>query len=473
MKNNYKVWLLVLFAGLTSCNKFLDVTPKNVISMKEIESIKKTLAGYLYNVKEGASSNGIPRSPITYMEGGLVDYTEEWDLSLLGNREITEPILQTLDWRIDGTSARWSRYYSIIGFMNLLLEESPKALGDNMTRDIVMGEAYINRAYCYFKLVQLFAPFKDNEKGVPICLETFEDFFKVSLKRNKQTEVYHQIISDLNETAKCLERTQPQTGYNLFYSADILNRLYAQVYHYKAMSGGAAPDDWKNAALFAQKAIGTRVLESNPAALKDLFDVAKPVLSADNESGLRILHFGSGLYSLHGNKQPSVRFYTENYTTDDIRKSLYYKETAQQPALAVSVNKYNYTGFFERSYYLQSAFRLAETFLIRAEALAMSDKLEDAEEVLTLFKLARYTGAIDVPTTKEDILKEIYLERKKEFAFEGDYRWLDMKRLGESAERTVGGKTYKLGKDDWRYTFRIPDSEIKNNKGISQNPGWN
>ncbi|TKC65432.1 RagB/SusD family nutrient uptake outer membrane protein [Pedobacter hiemivivus] len=472
MKYN-KIWLLVLLVILVSCNKFLDVTPKNVISMNDMESIKKSLAGYLYNVKERGGANSLPWTPFEGVEATIVNYTDEWDLSHWGDKELTDDVIGRLDWKDEGTASRWNTLYTGIGFMNLLLNESSTAEGSEQLRDIVRGEVFMHRAYNFLKLVQYFSPYKNNDLGVPLSIETYKDFFQVSLKRGKQIEVYHQIIKDLDEAAACLKRTPPSPGYNILYSEDILYRLYARVYHYKAASGAAEQDDWKNAALFAGKATANRILESNPAKLKDVFDCAKVALTNDPESGFRLRYNIYGLYNIyHADKQPSVSYYTQLYGNNDIRKTMFYSETTPLPSLSITVNKYNYLGVNEQSIYVSPLFRLAEAFLIKAEALAMSDDLNGAIDALTTFKKARYTGVIDVPATKNELLQEVYKERKREFVFEGDMRWLDMKRMGESYERTVGGRTFKLEKDDWRYTFMIPYAEIENNKEISQNPGW-
>ena len=41
-------FLLVL--GVTSCKEFLNVTPKNVISMEDLQSVKQALSGFLYGM---------------------------------------------------------------------------------------------------------------------------------------------------------------------------------------------------------------------------------------------------------------------------------------------------------------------------------------------------------------------------------------------------------------------------------------
>jgi len=46
------IWGMLVFLGMTSCDKYLDVTPKNVISMDDMESIKQSLASFLRNIRD-------------------------------------------------------------------------------------------------------------------------------------------------------------------------------------------------------------------------------------------------------------------------------------------------------------------------------------------------------------------------------------------------------------------------------------
>ena len=96
----------------------------------------------------------------------------------------------------------------------------------------------------------------------------------------------------------------------------------------------------------------------------------------------------------------------------------------------------------------------------------------EKSDILTTEDIAKFDSLFNA-WEKEALLQDIYRERRKEFVAEGDYGWLDMKRLGLKAERTIGGITFKLeGEGDYRYAFPIPQSEIDNNKEIRQNPGW-
>ena len=476
------IWGMLVFLGMTSYDKYLDVTPKNVISMDDMESIKQSLASFLRNIRDDGWSS-LPSSPFQGNTYGIVAYTEEWDLSQLAENDFTDDEKRICDWRNESNQSLWGKYYSPIGFLNLIIHEAKTAEGDKTMRDYVMGEAYAMRAYCFFKLLQYFAPYKDNELGIPVCLETYEDFESVTLERSTQKEVYRQILSDLKEAEMRLQSTPTRESYNLMYCEEVINRLYAQVYHFKAMSAAAEEEDWKNAIVYAERETNGKELESNPEELKALFNVGEGYSLKSQESPLRVKYGGSmGFGTLFSNKKPNETFRQAYFPEEngDIREKLYYQIVEYfdwgsfQTVKDLKINKYSsYDGWGGDYYYLFCAFRLAETFLIHAEAYVRTEQLEKAQTILRRFKEARYTEAFQIPNTKEALLDEILWERQKEFVAEGDVRWLDMKRLGVKTERTIGGETFKLnGYEDYRYAFPIPLSEINNNKYIEQNPGW-
>ena len=98
MKKFRTIWSVLLIAGITSCSNFLNVTPKNVISMDDLESIKQAMSGFLYNIaNDGSGSNSLPRSPFESPVYGLVPYTDEWDLSKLAANEFEDYEMQKAD----------------------------------------------------------------------------------------------------------------------------------------------------------------------------------------------------------------------------------------------------------------------------------------------------------------------------------------------------------------------------------------
>ena len=488
MKRFMILWSVLLLMGTLACSDFLNVTPKNVISMDDLESIKQSLGGFLNNITSDRSAivgKNLPWSPFLDNWGTVRTYATDWDLSKYVEDEFTDSEIRICDWRSTSTQSLWGTYYSPIGFLNLILHEAAKAVGEEEMRDYVMGEAYVMRAYCFFKLLQHFAPYKDNQAGIPLCLETYEDFETVTLERSSQKEVYVQILSDLTEAETRLERTPSRTTYNLLYTPSVVNRLFAEVYHFKALSGAAEADDWKNAAVYAGKETKKYEPVSDPAILKEAFKPKKTDVYSNDECAFLAYTSGSGSSSLGYVSRSLVTdrtFFREYFPEGegDIRRSLFFRVRQEVedgvPVEVIDFDKFSgYTGDYDARnyYYMHFGFRLAEAWLIEAEALAMSDQLPQAKEVLKRFKEARYTGNVVVPVTKEALLSDIYRERRKEFVVEMDMRWLDMKRLGISAERTIGGITFTLsGEGDYRYAFPIPEFELKYNKYIDQNPGW-
>lgn len=484
MKRIQICFFSILLIGVFSCSNYLNVTPKNVISMDDLESIKQSLGGFLYNASYiyGSGGNSLPWAPF---EGhnmyGFVEYTDEWDLTDFVENDLKDYEIQKIDWRNESTQSLWSTYYSPIGFMNLIIHEALTAEGEEDMRDYILGEAYTIRAYCFFKLLQYFAPYKNNELGIPVCLETYEDFENVTLERKTQKEVYGQILSDLQEAEKRLERTNPRETYNLMYDASIVNRLYAEVYHFKALSAAAEEDDWDNAIKYADRETNGKVLESDSLVLAQVFNSKLTTVDYNPEIALRLRYYSTYSFGyLYGSLTPDEDFYLTYFPEEagDIRRDWYrsvrvYDSNIGGYVYKLKINKYSVYTSSGSSYYLFCGFRLAEAFLIQAEAYAMTDQLTEAQEILKRFKEARYKNPFTIPTTKDDLLKDIYRERKKEFVSEGDYGWLDMKRLGQKAERTVGGVTYTInGVDDYRYAFPIPNYEIEHNKWLKQNPGW-
>ncbi len=479
---------VLLVLGVTSCKEFLNVTPKNVISMDDLQSIKQALSSFLYGMPAVGEGHGmLMSSPFSRFEEDIpmISYTREWDLSLLAadDEGMTVEDVERADWRSEDTQRFWRRYYKPIGLMNLYIHEAATAAGDEDMRDYVMGEAYVIRAYCFFKLVQYYAPYDNNELGIPLCLESYDDFENVNLSRSPQTKIYAQILSDLHEAEVRLERTPMRETFNRMYDTRIVNRLFAQVYHFKALSPAREENDWQNAVLYASKETKGAELEKNPNNLFNLFNPDKDnSVISNTEAALRMRFDGTAM--TNDNFYRGLLIDEEFLNTDfpasegDIRADYYFsEEQVFDPGIGwrrrLTFDKYATYSWGATYGNVFVGFRLAEAFLIQAEALVMTDQLNEAKAILERFKEARYTGTYSIPSDKEGLLQDIYRERRKEFMGEEDYNWMDMKRLGVKVERTIAGQTYKLnGAGDYRYTFPIPTSELENNKFIDQNPVW-
>lgn len=107
--------------------------------------------------------------------------------------------------------------------------------------------------------------------------------------------------------------------------------------------------------------------------------------------------------------------------------------------------------------------RIAELYLIRAEARAQQNNLDGA--LADLNAIRNRAGVTNsTATTQADILQAIEDENSVEFAFEA-HRWFDLVRTGRAG--AVLGLT---NKDYW--LFPIPLSDVLSDPDVTQNPGY-
>ncbi len=121
----------------------------------------------------------------------------------------------------------------------------------------------------------------------------------------------------------------------------------------------------------------------------------------------------------------------------------------------------------------QYMFRLAETYLIRAEANLGANKLQEAADDLN--KVRSRAKASDVSPAQVDI-NYILDERMRELGVE-EKRRLTLARLGLVYERTVNVAHSPVAANIQPYSnlWPIPQAEIERNKDakLEQNPGYN
>lgn len=478
-----------MFFTFTSCDDFLTMTPRDKKIVKTVEDYRDIMASFMKFVSTpnppqeklfGIDEYAFPQFDVS---NPLAIYTGESLMSKTklyfnpDNNEYTGYGRNYLLW-LNSASGVWNGYYKFLGPINMIISDIEKVEAKNLdTRNYVKGEALVWRAFAYFKLLQYYAPYKKNEYGIPMYLTPSEDIGTTMPERKTQKAVYQQILSDCQKALDLMKETA-SNDWNYAWKADFIHAMLASIYNYKALSAAAEPDDWKNAEKHADIARTGRRLTSNAETLKRIFDCSKKRASSiltNDEFFIRIVG-GSNRSSMFRYNRSYYSWlatgsvnssYLAIFKDTDKRKSFYFtnKNTLN--------NKYNMLadGSFADGGCLMP-FRLAEVYLIKAEAACRQGNVSAAMKILQEFKAARYTDAQVLPTSKDALLKEIHLEKKREFYQENDMIWMEMKRLGETLERTVNGETATLKSDDFRYSFPIPTEEMKRNKNMKQNPGW-
>lgn len=487
MNKIYKILIIIFFSlALVSCNDFLTLKPRDKKIVSTVEDYRDILASYMRLLKTnnrtqdmvlGTGSFCFPMFDIA-LDLGI--YTGETLIAKnnntynSSNNSYTVYGLNQLTW-MNINSYVWDRYYEFLGPINLIINGLETiSTGNNNLRDIVLGEALVWRAFAYYKLLQYYSPYKSNEYGVPVYLKPYDNIGNVMPPRNTQKEVFTQILSDAKQALELLKRTNG-TEWNCAYREDFISAMLASIYTWKAMSGASEKEDWANAEKFATKAISNKKLVATTEEFRKIFDSRDGGVGADVESDEfyfrivdgdreQVLRYERAYYDdLYVEEVVNYECYNL-YKDSDIRKKAYFTEDGTRS------DKYNLLGGKKGG--MLALFRLAEMYLIKSEALLRQGKEGEAKNVLEVFKKSRYTDNVVVPSNKDELLADILLERRKEFFQENDFRWLDMKRLGVEVKRQIIGQTHILESDDFRYSFPIPDREMRLNKNMVQTPGW-
>jgi len=120
--------------------------------------------------------------------------------------------------------------------------------------------------------------------------------------------------------------------------------------------------------------------------------------------------------------------------------------------------------------------RLAEMYLIRAEANAEKDQLAQAAADINALRAQRISGYSNVSfASKAEAITQILNERTKELCYEG-FRFYDLKRRSLPVERLLSdarnANWQTLPANNFRFAMPIPTDEVFANPNIQQNPGY-
>lgn len=507
MKTIYQAITLLLLSVLTgtfsACSDFLNMTPKSQRVVKSVEDERDIMASFLWFMRNKE------RSQITVFGVDAYAYPK-WDVgtdlslysgectvttlsSVFYNKTTglyTDKGIKKMTWQ-ESMEEVWNRYYRFLGPLNQIVDDIERVEGnDTDLRNRVKGEALVWRAYAYFKLLQYYAPYKDNTYGIPMYLHPSEDIGTVMPKRETQTVVFNQIITDLNTVLELLKVTPPN-NWTWAYRADFVHAMLSSIYLWKAESGAAESTDWAQVEQHATAAIGQKQLAASQAELVRLFDTAPTSTASDPESAeffLRVVDKSLLILTSEAyHWSPALKGYSTGvaneeyysmFADNDRRKTFYFRKDPQlerQNLPGTYNDKWGLTYYAARPGMLAPGimmpYRLAEIVLNKAEALCKMNKMEEARQVLDMFRASRYDNP--APAAQEtDLLQTIRNERFKEFMFEHDMLWLECKRTERTLKRTVNGVQYTLTGNDYRYSFPIPQTELKKNHNMVQTPGW-
>lgn len=350
----------------------------------------------------------------------------------------------------------WLAGYRTINGVNNVLSALSVVTPNQVDR--IEGEASFIRGSVYFDLVRLYAKAwndgtPESNPGVPLILNPTRGITEGDqVPRSTVAEVYEQVITDLSTA----EAKLPVT--NSFYAtngaaAAMLARVYLQKGDYANAAAAAnrvLTPSAANYRLMSSYADAFPVGSSGPAFIAN---TAEDIFAMQVNATQGVNSFNT-YYSSNGRGDISINLSHRNlYESGDERKELFYDDGGSY-----------YSGKNENTYGNVRIIRLAEMYLVRAEAnfrLAPAAPVGGVTPLADINVIRDRAGLLPLATlTLADILKE----RKLELAFEG-FTLHDAKRLQQDISQALPWNSPKL-------VYPIPDREMRVNSKLVQNPGY-
>ncbi|MNL20231.1 SusD family protein [compost metagenome] len=119
-------------------------------------------------------------------------------------------------------------------------------------------------------------------------------------------------------------------------------------------------------------------------------------------------------------------------------------------------------------------FRLAEAYLIRAEAAANGAAGGTAAALADLKIIRNRAGLPDLAgnLNQQQIIAAVAKERRIEFFAEWGHRWFDLKRTGHAGTELSTIPLKQPWAGDYQLLYPIPMGEIEKGPFLTQNPGY-
>jgi hypothetical protein len=477
-----------IFVLLASCTKLSDVPPPDNASTgatvyQEDATAIAVLSGIYGELASGVIAGG--SSGISFLTGLSGD-----ELKLVSpafNENLERYYTNNISPELDEFDGLWSSMYRQIHTINSAIEGLSYAT--KLTPSVkqqLEGEALFMRAFFHFYLVNLYG-------DVPLVL-TSDYRQNIKQSRTPTEEVYQQIVEDLRTAETLLSPyflgsdLQQNTDERVRPTKWAATAFLSRVYLYQR--------DWVNAEIKA-----TEILQNTTDF--QLSNLSKSFLKNNTEAVWQLMSIEPGLNTVDGRIYiPTYGFdyfhpaalsesLVNEFEANDQRKVLW---TNIDPSsgwyFAYKYKKdetYEPDPAYEPEEYLM-VLRLAEMYLVRAEARIQSGNLEEGILDINQLRIRASKPAPDnLPILangldKESALRALEHERRVEFFTEWGHRWLDLKRWTAYANPAVS-RIDEIMPDaaiskgsEWQSSdkfFPIPFEDLRLNPNLNpQNPGY-
>ena len=487
----------VLLAGIAVCLvSCLEKVPGDAIpeghGMKTFNDAEQTLTGIYSAYMSSALYSGY----LTLLPDIQADLVH----AVQGNSNTYGTLWQ---WDIRPTNSEitsvYGALYAVIGRCNFYLDQVD-ALRNSLTDDESMtyldyytGEVYCARAMAYSELIRCFCKAYDpatagSELGVAIDSTYFGE---KPLRRSSLKDSYAFVISDLEKAEKLLE--DAPYGYSSpYFTYGSANAIHARVALYM--------QDWDKAIEYSTKLIEDQAYSlstasaytsgvspitgqqkvysyidymwTNDLATEIIWMVDYTLTSYGGALGQTFLNFNNDYVYFYPDYVPS-EWVLGLYASNDARYNAYF--TNASTGYAHGLTWPLLTKYFGNEEFLANIIyhvskpkplRLAEQYLIRAEAYCHKGNYASASKDLTDLRSSRHTSGASASVNASNWLQTISDERVRELYMEG-FRLQDLKRWNMGFERKhqtsaqPEGSRLKVEAGNPLFVWPIPQHELE------------
>ena len=474
LHRNVALFLIAIIISNSACKKLVQIAPP-------VATIT-TAQTFADSVDADAAILGIYTQMINHNLGGLtfgngaitiysgMSADELLPFFSEGDQVSTNTLIPTTGV-IDGFY--WLPAYQLLYQINASIEGVQASAGITQTAKIqLIGEAKFLRAFCYFYLVNFFG-------DVPYT--TTSDYRKNAIApRTPKDQIYDSIINDLKQAQNTLPNDYSYSGgervrANSLAATALLSRVYLFT------------SKWTEAETQATAII-------NNTSLFGLSPDLNQVFLANNSEA--ILQWNLNTQYQPFNATPEAwnlipffsflnpRFYLTSqllngFEAGDQRKTAWIDSSIYDDGITVKTYYIPYKYKIGPSTAARNApateyymvLRVAEQYLIRAEAEAQLNDLVDAISDVNAIRSRAGLPNLSSMLNQTEVLAAVAQERRIELFAEWGHRWLDLKRTGQ-ARAVLSIIPYKSAWQDHQQLYPIPAEERLFDPNLTQNPGY-
>lgn len=469
MKSRIFPFIFTISIFIASCEKFVTVDPPTASLVSEtVYTSNGTAAAAVTSIYSRLSSSGLStgNTSISMLTGVAADELIHYSSNLRLSQFYSNSLSSTDVYF-------WPELYQQLYVTNAVLEglERSSAVSNAIKQQLV-GEARFIRAFLLFYATNLYG-------DVPLVTTT--DYrVNNALSRSASSEVYDQIVADLTAAKdllsdKYLSPTGTTTNDRVRPNKSAAQAMLARVYLYTKK--------WSLA-----EANATAVI-NNTANYNLVTDLTKVFLTSSKEALWQLQPVVPGyntqdafyfvLTSIPGSERQPVSLRTNlvnSFEPADKRLTNWVANYKATPTGTTYYYPFKYKVYTVSSTQPVTeavmVLRLAEQYLIRAEARAHQDNIFGALADLNAIRARAGLVGVSAPT-QAATLTAIYRERQLEMFTEWGHRWFDLKRT-LNIDAVMDTVTPSKG-GVWKTTSQylpIPNNELLINPKLTQNEGY-